>query len=65
MGDREGGALCGGFISRGSTRRVVKRALVAGVVAAPLLFGTATAGAQSFDDPANDVLAVHGRVLNP
>ena len=53
------------FISRGSTRRVVKRALVAGVVVAPLLFGTATAAAQSFDDPANDVLAVHGRVLNP
>ena len=48
------------FIPRGSTRRVVKRALVAGVVAAPLLFGTATAAAQSFDDPANDVLPCTG-----
>ena len=47
-------------IPRGSGWRVVKRALVAGVVAAPLLFGTATATAQSFDDPQGDVLPCTG-----
>jgi hypothetical protein len=35
-------------------------ALVACTLAAPLLFGTATAAAQSFDDPAGDVLPCAG-----
>ena len=35
-------------------------ALVACTLAAPLLFGTATATAQSFDDPAGDVLPCTG-----
>ena len=47
-------------IPRDSVRSVVKRALVAGVVAGPLLFGTATASAQSYDDKANDVLPCTG-----
>jgi hypothetical protein len=34
--------------------------VVVGVVAAPLLFGAATATAQSFDDPAGDVLPCTG-----
>ena len=47
-------------IPRDGVRSVVKRALVAGVVAGPLLFGTATASAQSYDDKANDVLPCTG-----
>jgi hypothetical protein len=34
--------------------------LAAGALAAPLLFGTATAAAQTFDDPAGDVLPCSG-----